>query len=91
MVVEFENIFSDDARRITWPLSLSPIQKYENVDLSTNNAWELNFSNKVNGNKYNQFPVLVIEGRTYNLRFSSQPPRDMRFQIQKTEKDEFSP
>ena len=90
MVVEFENIASKDARRITWPLSLSPIQQYENVNLSAN-TWEMNFSNKVHGDKYNQFPVLVVEDRTYNLRFTSQPPRDMRFQLQRTEKDDFSP
>ena len=88
MVVEFENIASVDARRITWPISVSPITKYENVDLAANNTindtWEVKFSNKINGNKNNQFPALVIGNQSFNLNFTHQPPRDMRFQIQRT-------
>ena len=37
--------------------------------------------------RYNRFAVVLLANQTYNFTFSSEPPRDMRFQIQKSDKD----
>ena len=84
--MKFQNIASRDSRRITWPINITIEKEGADVLKITDRSWWTVFSNDVFQKRYNRFAVVLLANHTYNFTFSSEPPKDMRFQIQKSDK-----
>lgn len=81
-VLEYESVAKDYNTRIVWPIELS--YSGGNWTSITNGwrNWEWSGTETKN-RRLGRFVSLVVLGKVYNMSFASQPPSDMRFQLQK--------
>ena len=84
-VLEYESVAKDYNTRIVWPIQLS----YQNGNWTSKTngwkEWEWNGTEPKN-RRVGRFVSTVVLGQIYNMSFASQPPSDMRFQLQKINK-----
>ena len=77
-VLEYESLAPDSKTRVVWPVSLS----YDHGNYTTStNAWSSKGNNLL---RRGRFVSIVEYGKIYNLTFTSEPPKDMRFQLQRS-------
>lgn len=81
-VLEYESVAKDYNTRIVWPIELS--YAGGNWTSVTNGwrSWDKSGTESAN-RRLGRFVSTVVLGNVYNMSFNSQPPSDMRFQLQK--------